>query len=247
MRIGYRGSEPLLRTPLSLTVRAGESWAIVGANGSGKTTLVKTLMGLIPPLEGQVHRLEGLRIGYVPQQRQADPIFPVLPLDIVLMGRSALSGPLKRLGPDDRKRALDWLRVVGMDAHAETPFRHLSGGQRQRVLIARALAMEPALLIMDEPTDGMDLAGEADFVALTRTLQRETGTAMMFVTHALGVAAALGDHVLMLNGSSQEAEVGPRDEMLTSERLGRLYQREVTVHRLGDATHVQICGPRSHD
>jgi ABC-type Mn2+/Zn2+ transport system ATPase subunit/ABC-type Zn uptake system ZnuABC Zn-binding protein ZnuA len=240
LQIGYRGCAPLLAGPLDLQVAAGSAWAIVGPNGAGKTTLLRTLLGLLPALAGNVERAPGLRVGYVPQRAQTDPTFPATACDIVLMGRLATRPAWHRVTSLDRTAALAWLERVGVGAFAARPFRALSGGQRQRVLMARALALEPSLLVLDEPTDGLDLAGEADLLTLVASLRRESGVTVLLVTHALHQVAGRIDHLLILRGEGGQVEAGPATEMLTEERLSRLYGRRVVVGTLGGETVIAV-------
>lgn len=156
----YRG-QPVLEE-VTLEVAAGDYLAILGPNGSGKTTLMKTILGLVHPQEGEV-RVLGTdpagargRVGYVPQSVSFDLDFPIRVLDVVMMGRLADRPLGARLGPEDRTAALEALERVELADLAGRPIGALSGGQLQRVLIARALALRPSLLLLDEPHAGLD-------------------------------------------------------------------------------------------
>ncbi|MBI3990315.1 MAG: metal ABC transporter ATP-binding protein, partial [candidate division NC10 bacterium] len=170
LSIGYRG-RPLL-SGISLSIGAGEFWGIVGPNGSGKTTLLKTILGILKPIGGRMERSNDLSLGYVPQRGALDDIFPLTALDVVLMGRYPKVSLFHRVSKADQELALSALDKVGMAHLVKKPFRALSGGQKQRTLMARALAMEPDVLILDEPTDGMDIAGQHTLMELIFDLHR---------------------------------------------------------------------------
>src|SRR5215470_14463488 len=155
LAIGYVG-RPLL-SGINLSITPGDWWGVVGPNGAGKTTLMKTLLGIIPALGGTIERSPGLTFGYVPQRGVIDDIFPLSALDVVVMGRYPRIGPCRRVTRADRELARHYMERVGIVHLAGKPFRSLSGGQKQRTLIARGLVREPDVLVLDEPTDGMDL------------------------------------------------------------------------------------------
>ncbi|MDH7568996.1 MAG: ATP-binding cassette domain-containing protein, partial [Armatimonadota bacterium] len=161
--LGY-GREPVL-SDLSFAIRRGDYLGIVGPNGSGKTTLLKGVLGVLPPLSGRIVRgRDGgreVRFGYVPQINTVDELYPLGVLDVVLMGRYRRIGLVRRPGKEDRERAMAALEEVGIAHLAPRLYRDLSGGQRQRVLMARALAIEPDILVLDEPTNDMDIAAES--------------------------------------------------------------------------------------
>jgi zinc transport system ATP-binding protein len=176
-------------TDVSLTMQAGEIVTILGPNGSGKSTLLRALLGIIPASAGQVTRRSGLVIGYVPQRLAIDRTLP-------MTVRRFLSLP-QRVGDAEANAAL--LRV-GVPDVAQKQMADLSGGQFQRVLLARALLAKPGLLILDEPTQGLDQPGEAAFYRLIEEVRRETGVAILMVSHDLHVVMAASDRVICLNG-----------------------------------------------
>src|SRR5438105_13208958 len=169
--IGYR--TPLL-PPLDLAVKAGATLGVLGPNGAGKTALLKSLLGLLPLLGGRRLLPQGQapRVGYVPQRDRLDQSWPLSVLDVVLMGRTRLLGPLHRPTPLDRQRSREALDEIGIGDLADRPLDALSGGQHQRVLIARAIAAEPELLVLDEPTSAMDPAAERGLPELGERLKR---------------------------------------------------------------------------
>lgn len=174
---------------VSLKVDPGEIVTIVGPNGSGKSTLLRALLGIVPVAAGEVTRKPGLRIGYVPQRLQIDRSLP-------MTARRFLSLP-QRHRPDAVMAAL---RRVGVPEAADRMLTDLSGGQLQRVLLARALLTEPEILVLDEPTQGLDQPGEAGFYRLIEEARKETGAAVLMVSHDLHVVMAASDRVICLNG-----------------------------------------------
>lgn len=174
---------------VDLAIRPGEIVTVVGPNGSGKSTLVRALIGLEPPAEGVVIRRAGLRIGYVPQKLHIDRAMPMT------VGRFlALPRPV----PRTRARAV--LDRVGLPDLLDRQMTRLSGGQFQRVLLARALLSEPDILILDEPTQGLDQPGVSAFYRLVEDVRAETGVAVLMVSHDLHVVMSASDRVICLNG-----------------------------------------------
>ncbi len=184
--VGYRGQSVL--EDVTLEIAAGDCLALLGPNGSGKSTILKTIAGIIPPLRGTVFRTGGarpVRVGYVPQQDSLDLVFPMTAGEVVEMG--AYGGPPgRRAGRLERKRAARCLEQVGAGELQGRLFHALSGGQKQRVLVARALAAEPDVLLLDEPLSGIDAPTAAAIVALLERLNREQGMTILLVTHHLG-------------------------------------------------------------
>jgi len=174
---------------VSLKVQRAEIVTILGPNGSGKSTLLRALLGILRPASGNVTRRAGLVIGYVPQKLAVDRTLP-------MTVRRFLSLP-KRVSDPDATAAL---ARVGLPEVAERQMADLSGGQFQRVLLARALLARPDLLILDEPTQGLDQPGEAAFYRLIEEVRRETGVAVLMVSHDLHVVMAASDRVICLNG-----------------------------------------------
>ena len=184
---------------VSLDVHARERVALVGGNGSGKTTLLRGLLGLAPPLAGRVARRPGLRIGWVPQRETLDPRFPLTGFDVALLGTYGDVPPWRRLGAVERGRARSALAVCRAEALARRAYGALSGGERQRVLLARALASEPELLLLDEPTSGIDRDAEAAIFDTLERLVAERGIAVWVVTHHLRTLRGRLDRVAELD------------------------------------------------
>ncbi|WP_431727629.1 metal ABC transporter ATP-binding protein [Verrucosispora sp. TAA-831] len=189
--VGYDG-RPVLRD-VSLTVTTGEVVAVLGANGSGKSTLIRAVLGLVPLTAGSVtlfgHRVRRFRqwqrLGYVPQRLGAGSGVPATVAEVVASGRLARRGILRPPGRADREAVAEALRAVGLADRAKDPVSTLSGGQQQRTLIARALAGRPELLVLDEPTAGVDAASQEAFAAALRGFVDDGGTVLL-VAHELG-------------------------------------------------------------
>src|SRR3989475_4258744 len=186
---------------VSLRIGRGDFLGVIGPNGSGKTTLLRVLLGLLKPTSGRVRlfgtdvRLfrEWARIGYVPQKATAfDARFPASVLEVVLSGRSGVAGIGRRFGERDRAAAEEALKTVDMLELKARPIGRLSAGQQQRVFIARALASRPELLLLDEPTVGVDVDAQERFYSLLRRLNREFGTTLVLVSHDVSVVAGGG-------------------------------------------------------
>jgi zinc/manganese transport system ATP-binding protein len=220
--LGYDGRVVLER--LSFTVEYGECLALVGPNGAGKTTLLRGILGLIPVLAGQIeHGFDRSTspLGYVPQRETLDPIFPLTVFEVVLMGtygRLALLQPVRRR---QRQLATDCLQQVGLADLAERPFWALSGGQKQRVLIARALAIEPNLLLLDEPTAGIDPGATTVIMDLIARLNRDQGLTVVLVSHHLRLVRSLVHTVVWVEEGC--ASKGVAEVMLAPERLLEIF------------------------
>lgn len=237
--IGYR--TPLL-PPLDLAVSRGTTLGVLGPNGAGKTALLKSLLGLLPLIAGaRVLPLGRMpRVGYVPQRDRLDMSWPLSVLDVVLMGRARLVGPIRRYSAKDRKAAREALFEIGVGDLADRPLHALSGGQHQKVLIARAVAAEPELLVLDEPTSAMDPAAERMLLELVQRLKAAHNLSVVLVTHQLTAVAGFATEVALVDRERSLFQVGPAEQMIDPKRLGQLYGREVRVARVGDRTVVVI-------
>jgi ABC-type Mn2+/Zn2+ transport system ATPase subunit len=191
---GYAGRAVV--RDVTLEVQPGEFVAVVGENGSGKTTLLRGLLGLLPALRGRVQRSPGLRIGYAPQRDTLDPLYPLSALDVALLGTYAERPPWRPLGPALRARARTALEACRAGALARRRFGALSVGQRQRVLLARALAVEPQVLLLDEPTAGVDVEAERSILDVLEELLRARGLAIWMVSHRTHALEGRLDRVL---------------------------------------------------
>jgi zinc transport system ATP-binding protein len=193
---------------VNLTLEEGTFLGIVGPNGGGKTTLIRTVLGLLRPASGSIRVYgqspewaiaHGGVFGYLPQHHNIDPNFPATALDIVLMGRYRAAGFLKWPGKKDREKALQCLSIMGAEELWNTQFSQLSGGQQQRISIARALAADPKILVLDEPSTGIDVVGQEDFYHLLKGLQKRMTLTILMVSHDIGSVTAFVDEIACLN------------------------------------------------
>ena len=223
---------------VSFAIPAGSLVGVLGPNGAGKTTLLRALLGELPH-SGRA-ALNG-RPGYVPQHTAAHEGFPIDALGVVLMGRYPRLGWLRRPGRADRDLALVLLDRVGLRDHARRQFSELSGGQRQRVLVARALAQEGDVLLLDEPFTGVDAVSHETLLAVLRE-HAAAGATVLMTTHDVGEAGRVCDRLLMLNRELIAA--GPTAEVFTSDTLRRAYGAQVL--ELGSGTVLLDEGVHHH-
>jgi len=206
--------------------------AIVGPNGAGKSTLIKAALGLVPRASGLVefwgepYKRVRDRVAYVPQRESVDWTFPVSALDVVCMGRYRSIGWLRPVGRAHKRAALECLDRVGLADLAHRQISQLSGGQQQRVFLARALAQEGDLYVMDEPFAGVDAATERAIVSLLREL-REAGKTAIVVHHDLQTVPEFFDHALLLN--MRVVAAGPVEEIFTGDNLHKTYGGKLTL------------------
>ena len=205
---------------VDLAVERGDFLGIVGPNGAGKTTLFRGLLGLVPPLAGRVVRATRA-VGYVPQRETLDPIYPVTVEEVVQMGAFGELRGWRGLTGEARERARASLERVGLYERRASAFSSLSGGQRQRVLIARALMVEPEVMLLDEPTSGVDRAAQARILELLVELNRSRGMAVLLVSHQLSMVRETVQRVLWV--AEGRVRQGSAAEMLAPENLDRLY------------------------
>lgn len=202
----YRGGPPALED-VSLSVERGAFVGIAGPNGGGKTTLLRLALGLERPASGTV-RLFGAapgtrgcpRVGFVPQRAQVVSGTPVTVREVVEAGRLAVRGPLGPLRVVDREAVAEAIERVGLVSRATAPLRTLSGGMQQRTFIARALAAEPALLALDEPTTGVDAESQESLAALLAGLRSELGVTILYVSHEFGAVEDVVSRLVLVRG-----------------------------------------------
>jgi zinc transport system ATP-binding protein len=220
---------------INLVVQPGEFLGLIGPNGSGKTTLIRVALGLLPPAAGQVRLFgealggfrEWGRLGYVPQKLTLDPALPATVEEVVATGLLPTRSRLARAARRDRARVREVLAQAGMEAHASARMGALSAGQQQRVLIARALVTAPELLVLDEPTGGVDPEAQTSFYALLRELNRHRGVTLVLVSHDIGVVAQEVTTLACLN--RQLIFHGPPKDFLSDAALTALYGASVRV------------------
>jgi len=217
LTVSYNGSPAL--DGVSFSVEAGERVAIVGPNGSGKSTLFKAMVGLLRPAAGSVQS-NGAKIGYVPQRSEVDWRFPVTVHDVVMMGRIAQIGWLRWQRSGDREVVRRCLEQVGMTAFAGRQIGELSGGQQQRVFIARALAQNASILLMDEPFSGVDVPSQEAILEILDGLRRQ-GVTVLVSTHDLNLAVERFDRLALLN--HRLIAYGPARGVITPASLAAAY------------------------
>lgn len=245
LRYAWRG-RPVLNG-VDLRVGTGEVVSLLGANGAGKSTLLRLLLGLLRPAAGDVHldgtpiasiprRLLAHQLAYVPQVH-ASP-FPYLVRDVVLLGRLPHAGLTGRIGPADRQAADAALARLGIEHLTERPYTEISGGERQLVLIARALAQGARLLVMDEPTGGLDYGNQLRLLELLRSLAAD-GFGVLKTTHHPDHVLH-GSHRVTILRDGRIAADGAPAEILTRPLMRSLYDVDVEPHRLADGRLVFV-------
>lgn len=229
---------------VSMEVPTASFVALIGPNGAGKSTLLRLLLGIIHPQRGRISILghppgeQGQPIGYVPQKIQLPKGFPLSVRDVVLMGRYGNLGLFRRPSRQDRNRAVEALESVGMAALAARRYQDLSGGQQQRVLIARALVGDPCLLILDEPTAGLDPAARARFYSQVCDLQRARGLTVFCASHDVEDVALHAQNLILLDHTVR-ASGHPRD-VLRGRVLPDVYHFPPPhVHGTSDDSHSE--------
>lgn len=220
--VGYQGRAIL--PPVELTIRRGELWAVIGRNGAGKTTWLRTLLGLLSPVGGEVQReMGGLKLSYLAQRQTFDELYPLRARDVVGMGlqRGRSFSSFERSA--DSARIARALSLVGASELVGRPFRQLSEGQKQRVLFARVAASEPDLAVLDEPTSAMDLVAEREALELLQRLRSELRMSIVIVSHYLGLAREFADRALLLDRELSQVVSGTPREVLEHELFKKRY------------------------
>ncbi len=224
---------------------AGAMSAIIGPNGAGKSTFLKAALGLIPSVSGQVTVFGQTvpvardRIAYVPQRASVDWDFPTTVLDVVLMGRYRKLGLFRRVSKQERDVALDALDRVGMSEFATRQIGQLSGGQQQRVFLARALAQEADLYLLDEPFAGVDAATERAIIDVLKSLKAQ-GKSVIAVHHDLVTVPKYFDHVFLIN--VRRIAEGPVETTFTPEALAQTYGGRLAATHLDQLSLAQGAG-----
>jgi iron complex transport system ATP-binding protein len=235
--ISFRYHEDWVLQEVSFRVEKGEFIGVIGPNGSGKTTLLKILYRLFAPQNGEIlfelvpmkkmDRADiAKRIAVVAQETHL--LFPFTVLETVLMGRSPYLGDLMFESEKDleiAKRAMEWTKILPF---SERPMDELSGGERKRVFIARALAQEPEVILLDEPTANLDIHHQIDFLNLILTLNRERGLTIVMASHDMNVASEFCDRLILLRGG-RIYKTGPPGEVITRENIESVYGCEVWI------------------
>jgi zinc transport system ATP-binding protein len=210
---------------ISVSIGRSTFTAILGANGSGKTTLLKTVLGLLPPIAGRINMALGgvpLIFGYVPQAIQFDPIYLLSAFEVALMGTYGRVRPGRFVSHSEKAFTRECLQATGAEAFSRKRFAELSGGQKQRVLISRALATRPDILVLDEPTAGVDHATTHAVMEFISQIRREKNITVLLVTHDFGAVHQHAEQVIWLH----EGRVfqGSAHELLTPERITAMFE-----------------------
>lgn len=230
---------------VSLRIQRGDQVAVVGPNGAGKSTLFNVITGILKPQQGSV-KIAGsgpqghICVGYVPQRNRIDWRFPVNVADVVMMGRVGKVGMLRQPGRKDHQLVTDALKQVDMLSFAHRQIGELSGGQQQRVFLARALAQEAELLLLDEPLAGLDIPSQEAILRILEEM-RNRGITLLIATHDLNQAAEQFDQMILLN--RRVVAYGPPSQVLTTENLALAYggQLHVVNTPAGDVVVTDSC------
>ena len=230
LSVTYR-TEPALWN-VDVDLPEGQMIAVVGPNGAGKSTLIKAVMGLVPITAGKVsvygrpYSKQRSKVAYVPQRGSVDWDFPTDALDVVEMGLYGKLGWLRRPNSQTRERARECLEKVGLGDYSDRQIGQLSGGQQQRVFVARALAQDPQIYLMDEPLNGVDAITEKTILSILESLRKE-GKTIVMVHHDLQTVDKYFDWVVMLNRNLMAS--GSIDEVFTKENLDKTYQEKQRI------------------
>lgn len=216
----------------------GDYVGIIGPNGSGKTTLLKTILGTLPAISGKAEVAAGVDFGYVMQRQYLDNIFPFTVREIVMMGRYGKIGPVRRPSPADKIIVNDSLDEVGAADWRDKEYRTLSGGQKQRVLIARALACQPSVLVMDEPTNDMDVKGEEQIMQIVCSLRKQRNLSILLVSHLLNVVFNHVNSIAFLNRG--RFNYFPEKHRLTADQLSNIFGIKVALKECDGKSFVFV-------
>ena len=247
---GYRRKKIVFDA--SFDMDAGEFMCIIGANGCGKTTLLKTILGLLPPMGGAAFlqgrdiaamsdRDRAKEIAYIPQAHT--PPFPFSVADVVLMGRTPHIGRFSSVAHEDKRIVWEALETLGIENLADRTYTKLSGGQRQLVLIARALAQQPKLIVMDEPTASLDFGNQQTVLSRMRELS-SAGVSVLMVTHDPHHAIYCADSVVVID-AGHVVEKGSPEEVITKSRLEEVYSTPLDILDVtcSNGIHTRVCVP----
>jgi zinc transport system ATP-binding protein len=241
---GY-GEGPLVLDNVNFKVSEGEFLGLIGPNGGGKTTLLKLILGLLPPVKGEVlvlgRRADTLGrdrrlLGYVPQDTIVHKKFPATALDVALMGTYASLGFFRSPGARERQLAMEALEHVGLKGLELRPAGNLSGGQQQRMSIARALVAQPRLLLLDEPTSGLDTGGQAQLFAMLEDLRRRYKLTVIMVSHDVTALAHYADQLACL---SRTLHWHDRSELISEAVLRQVYNCELDAFFIQHREHLE--------
>jgi zinc transport system ATP-binding protein len=255
--LDFAYGEQLVLKHIDLAVERGSTLGLIGPNGGGKTTLIRLLLGLLRPRRGAISIdslppakavARGDVIGYLPQHQQVMPRFPISVRQAVTLGLAGKTGMLRGYGRDDLQFVEELLVRTGVAELGETPISSLSGGQVQRVFIARALAPRPKILLLDEPTTGIDRSGQQRFIEFIQTLKNELDLTVIIVSHDLRAVSAISDRIACLNVTLHYHDV---PEHLPADLVYRMFACDLEAVGINSATRqmsdeiVQLRVPRA--
>ena len=221
LQVGY--DRRSLLPPFDLRVEAGQIWAVIGRNGGGKSTVLKTLLGLLPPVDGRIERAAETRMAYVPQREDRDGGMPGRVIDFVRAGldrRWSFLKPRSRADAAAVERSMAQTKTLAL---AKQTFETLSEGQKQRVLVARALASDPQIMLLDEPSSAMDPIHEEALFDLLHTLSHARNLAIVVVSHQLSFIPRFATHMMLVDKDDAVVEIGDRAAVLTCDACRRKY------------------------
>lgn len=241
--LGY--GNHIVLSDISFNIFENDFVGLVGPNGSGKTTLLRAILGHLKPLKGRINYRQDatpIKFGYVPQKEHLENIFPFTALEVVLMGTYNQVGLFGRPGKKEYALAHQSLEHVGILSLKDMLFKNLSGGQKQRTLIARALATQPNILVLDEPTNGMDLISQKSILDLITELHIKDNLTILMVSHLLTEVSNYVKKIMLVE--SNHFQVGALDEILTTTNLSKMYNLPVFVDKI-KGNNVVIVGDKN--
>lgn len=227
--LGY-SKKTVLRS-INFQIYQGDSLGIIGPNGAGKTTLLKAILGQLKPQSGLIqYDQSDVRFGYVVQRQMVDEIFPLSVEEVVIMGRYGQIGPGRRVKKKDRNLAYQAMEITGIKSLASRLYRNLSGGQKQRTLIARALICEANVLVLDEPTNDMDISGELQIMELIKKIHEEQKVTILIVSHLLHNIINYVKRIALVNDSS--VSIHSLEEGITEKRLSGVFGNQMSISEI---------------
>ncbi len=253
LQLSVAYQDKLALEDVTFSIHRNEFWGILGPNGSGKTTLLKSMLGLLTPVQGTI-RVFGVapqklgplrdRIGYVPQHSQIDFNFPLQVHEMVLLGRCRKMGLGRRASGEDIEAVEKALERVEMQHLAHRQIGRLSGGERQRALIARALALEPEILLLDEPTAALDVSATEGFYEWLHHMHSQLHMTLVLVSHDVGVVSQYVNAIACLN--KKLVAHGRPTDVLNQESLEQMYGCDVMLFQHGKVPHMVVPSPAHH-
>lgn len=236
--IGY--SDPPLLKNLNFSIAKGDLLGLFGPNGSGKSTLIRSILGTVPILNGNIQLLPALRFGYVPQQGTANLLFPLSVEEVVTMGLYGSRRPFLKVRKKEKEQVKQVLDEVGFSAKANESFRLLSGGEKQKTMIARALVAHPDVIVLDEPTNGLDLVSQKKLLSMVHSICQEKKITLILVSHQINETLPFVQRIGLI--AQQQMVLGDVADVLTSQKVKNLLGASVSVHKSGDTFRLEVGG-----